>query len=102
MIGLPVATVFIPTMLRPLADNRQQVEVPGATVGELIRNLSAMHPDLRSRLLDGDQVRGSISVAIDGELSTLGMLESVKEDSEVHFVPAIAGGSEGENAVSLG
>ena len=102
MIGLKVATVFIPTMLRPLADDRQQVEVAGTTVRELVENLTATYPRLRSRLLDGGDIRGNISVAIDGEVSTLGMLESIDEHAEVHFVPAIAGGIRGGNADTVG
>ena len=34
-----------------------------------------------------------IAVIIDGETANLGMLEKVKEDSEIHFLPAISGGS---------
>jgi hypothetical protein len=42
--------------------------------------------------VDGNQVKGNISVAVNGEITTLGMLQKVGEDSEVHFVPAIGGG----------
>ena len=34
----------------------------------------------------------NISVAVDGEVSEIGILERVSPNSEVHFLPAIAGG----------
>ena len=87
-----MATVFIPSMLRPSADNREWVDVPGSTVHEVIERLTAAYPELQSRLLEEGQLRGNISVAIDGEISTLGLLDSLEDDSEVHFVAAISGG----------
>ena len=97
-----MATVFIPSMLRPLADGRETLDVGGSTVGELVRHLAAAYPELALRLLDGDRLRSNISVAIDGEVSTLGLLDSVGTDAEVHFVPAIAGGQGGLGANALG
>ena len=97
-----MATVFVPSMLRPLADGRETVEVSGATVGELVGNLAAAYPALAGRLLDGDRLRSNISVAIDGEVSTLGLLDPVGSDAEVHFIPAIAGGRGGHDANALG
>jgi hypothetical protein len=32
-------------------------------------------------------------VAVDGEVSVLGLQERVDTDSEVHFIPALGGGS---------
>lgn len=97
-----MATVFIPSMLRPLADSREALDVGGSTVGELVRNLAADYPELALRLLDGDRLRSNISVAIDGEVSTLGLLDSVGADAEIHFIPAIAGGRGESDAHALG
>lgn len=102
MIELPVAIVFIPLMLRPMAGDRERVAVSGSTVREVVENLTLRYPSLRPRLLDKGQLRSSISVAVDGEISSLGLLDSLEEDSEVHFIPALAGGSGGRFAVSLG
>ena len=102
MIGILVATVFIPTMLRPLAGDRETVEASGSTVAQVVSNLTKRYPELRGRLLEGGQLRGNISVAIDGEVSTLGMLDGVEEDSEIHFIPAISGGRREIDAVALG
>lgn len=97
-----MATVFIPSMLRPLADGCETLDVGGSTVGELVRNLAAVYPDLALRLLDGDRLRSNISVAIDGEVSTLGLLDSVGADAEIHFIPAIAGGRGESDANAMG
>ena len=79
-------------MLRPLAGDASEIEVRGATVREIVQNLTAAHPALGDRLLEDGQLRSNISVAIDGEVSTLGLLDTVESDSEVHFIPAISGG----------
>ena len=102
MIELPVAIVFIPSMLRPMVGDRSTVAVSGSTVREVVENLTLRYPSLRPRLLDKGQLRSSISVAVDGEISSLGLLDSLEEDSEVHFIPALAGGCGGPSAVSLG
>jgi molybdopterin synthase sulfur carrier subunit len=88
-----MATVFIPSLMQKLTDGRQQVEVPGATVREVVNNLEQLHPGIKERLVDKFRIKPNISVAVDGEVSTMGMLEKVNEDSEVHFLPAIGGGS---------
>lgn len=78
------------------------VDVQGATVADVVSALIRRYPKLRDRLLEEGRLRGNISVAIDGEVSTLGMLDDVEEDSEVHFIPAISGGRRETDAVSVG
>jgi molybdopterin synthase sulfur carrier subunit len=87
-----VATVFIPSLLRDLTGGADRVEVPGATVRQVVTQLESRYPGVRERLCDGDQLSGRVQVAVDGHVSRLGMLEKVGETSEVHFIPAISGG----------
>ena len=87
-----MATVYIPALLQKVTGGHRQVEVEGATVRELIDNLDRQHPGMRDSLLEGSHLRSNISVAIDGEVSPLGLLEKVGASSEVHFVAAIKGG----------
>ncbi len=94
-----MATVFIPSMLRAAAANQEEVQVAGSTVREVVQRLTDAYPGLRGHLVDGGQLRSNISVAIDGEISTLGLLDDVDEDSEVHFVAAISGGTEHADTV---
>ncbi len=85
-------TVFIPTLLQALTGGQAQVDVAGSTVRQVIENLDQAHPGLKSRLVENDRLRSNISVAIDGEICSLGLLERIEPDSEVHFVHAISGG----------
>jgi molybdopterin synthase sulfur carrier subunit len=60
----------------------------------LINNLEILHPGIKEFLVDDgeDDLVAGLAVIIDGEVSLLGMLEKVRENSEVHFLPAIGGG----------
>ena len=87
-----MATVFLPSLLQKLTDGAEVVEVSGSTVRQIVEGLENLHPGIKARLVDGFKIKPNISVAIDGEVSPLGMLEKVGEDSEVHFLPAIGGG----------
>jgi sulfur-carrier protein len=80
-------------MLQVALGGVSRVEVPGSTVRQVIENLEALHPGARAQLMDGARLRPNLSVAVDGEVSSIGLLEPVEPDSEVHFVTAISGGS---------
>jgi len=86
-------TVYIPTLLQALTGGKGTIEAEGATVRQVIENLDQSYPGLRERLLDEGRLRPNISVAVDGEISPMGLLEKVGPSSEVHFVAAIKGGS---------
>ena len=87
-----MATVYIPALLQKLTGRRQQLEVEGATVRDVIDNLERICPGMRESFLESNRLRSNISVAVDGEVSPLGLLEKVGPASEVHFVSAIKGG----------
>lgn len=85
-------TVYIPPLLRTLTEGAEQVEAAGATVRQVIASLDARFPGLRDRLCEEDSLRPGISVAVNGTVSSLGLLQKVPDGSEVHFLPAIGGG----------
>ncbi|MEE9324490.1 MAG: MoaD/ThiS family protein [Dehalococcoidia bacterium] len=87
-----MATVYIPSLMRDLTGGQDKIEVPGSTVRQIIDNLDSAYPGIRDRLVENNRIRPNISVAIDGQVAPLGMLEKVGEDSEVNFLPAIGGG----------
>ena len=87
-----MATVFIPPLMQSLTDGQMTVEVAGSTVREIINNLEEIHPGTKERLVDKFRMKSNISVAVDGEVTPIGMLEKVGENTEVHFLPAIGGG----------
>ena len=88
-----MATVFIPSLMQKLSDGKNRVEVEGSSVRQIVNNLEAQYPGFKERLVEDGRIKGNISVAIDGEITPLGMLEKVGENSEVHFLPAIGGGA---------
>ena len=90
-----MATVFIPSLMQKLSDGKSRVEIEGSSVRQVVNNLEAQYPGFMERLVEDGRIKGNISVAIDGEITPLGMLEKVGEDSEVHFLPAIGGGRDG-------
>ena len=94
---MSLPTVYIPTLLRTLTGGRANVEVEGATVRQVIDNLEQAWPGVRDRLLDEGKLRPNISVAVDGEVTPMGLIESVGPASEVHFIAAIKGGVSAPN-----
>ncbi len=87
-----MVTVYVPTMLQPMTGGVKQVQVEAANVRQVINALEEQFPGIKDRLMEDNQVRPNLSVAIDGEIARMGLLERVRENSEVHFVPAISGG----------
>ncbi len=89
-----MAEVWIPPKLQVLTAGNQQVQVEGSTVRRLINNLEEQHPGIKEYLVDDeeDDLIPGLAVIIDGEVRQLGMLDTVGESSEVHFLPAIGGG----------
>jgi sulfur-carrier protein len=87
-----MATVVIPALLRKLTGNKDRTVATGATLKEIIDDLERQFPGFRERVVEKGDLAGSIAVAIDGEVITGGLSESVPADSEIHFVPAIGGG----------
>jgi molybdopterin synthase sulfur carrier subunit len=87
-----MAVVHIPALLRPLTGGLERCEVAAGSVRELIFQLDALHPGVRERLLEGDALRSGLSVFVDGTARREGLDYELEPDSEVHFVPAIAGG----------
>ena len=87
-----MATVFIPSLMQKLSDGNHRVEVDGSNVRQIVDNLDTQYPGFKERLVDDGRIKGNISVAIDGEITPLGVLGKVGENSEVHFLPALGGG----------
>ena len=86
--------VWIPSKLQQLTGGKQQVQVEGSTVRQVINSLEKQYPGIKEFLCDEteeDLIPG-IAVIVDGETSQLGMLQKVQANSEVHFLPALGGG----------
>jgi len=88
-----MAVVWIPALIRPLTEGKSQVEVKGETVREIVEALEIRYPGVAARLVEDGRIRPGLSVAVDGAVGNKGLREPVGPDSEVHFVPAMTGGS---------
>ena len=87
-----MAKVYVPSLMQQITNGQQQIVVSGSTVRQIVNNLEEMYPGIKDRLAENNRIKPNISVAVDGEITPLGMLEKVNEESEVHFLPAIGGG----------
>jgi molybdopterin synthase sulfur carrier subunit len=89
-----MVTVRIPTPLRTLTGGEEQVQVPGATLREVIETLEKKPPGIRDRLLDDKGVRRFVNIYVgDEDVRFLDGLETkLSSGTEVSIVPAIAGG----------
>jgi len=87
--------VRIPTTLRTLTGGKSEVEVDGATVGEVISALDAAHPGFADRVLDDGGLRRFVNVFVaDDDVRFLDGLDTKVPDGEtVSIIPAVAGGA---------
>jgi molybdopterin synthase sulfur carrier subunit len=87
--------VWLPPRLQRLANGQQTLQVPGHNVRQIVEYLGREFPGMLDELYfeEEDVLMPGMSVIIDGETSQLGLLERVREDSEVHFLPALGGGT---------
>ncbi len=84
--------IWVPPALRDLTGGQEQVTVPGATVREAIAALEELYPGVQERLLQDGQLLPGIAVAVDGVVTQQRLRCPLREDSEVHFLPALSGG----------
>jgi sulfur-carrier protein len=90
-----VATVRIPPVLRPQTGGEPEVEAAGSSVGEVLRALTAAHPNTEAQLFgaDGDLNRYVNVYLNDEDVRVLDGLETAVADGDtVIIMPAMAGG----------
>ena len=87
-----MAVVWIPSMMRELTAGQEKVRAPGATLGEVIEAIERVHPGVRDRLLSRGGLAPGVMAMVDGKRALRGLQEHVGEESEVRFLPIMAGG----------
>ena len=65
--------------MQNLSNGEQRVVVEGKNVRQIIESLDQKYPGFKDRLVEDGRVKPNISVAIDGEITPLGMIEKVSE-----------------------
>ena len=92
-----MANVYIPSLMQKLTNGVSEIKVDGQNVRQIIDNLDSKFPGIKDRLVENKgpipKLKSSISVAVDGQITTVGLIQKVSANCEIHFLPAIAGGS---------
>ena len=90
-----MATIRIPTPLRPYAGGNSSVNVSGSSVGAAVDDLTKQHPKLRQHLFEGDHLRSFVNIYLNQEdIRYLdGANTELKEEDTLMIVPSIAGGA---------
>jgi molybdopterin synthase sulfur carrier subunit len=88
-------TVRIPTPLRKLTNNQEEVIATGATLGAVLDELNASFPGLAERIVDENgTIRRFVNIFVnDEDVRFLQEKETpIQEADIISIVPAIAGG----------
>ncbi len=91
-----MAKILIPTPLRPYTDKQDTVDASGATVGELLADLTRKHSGLKTHLYNEQgKLRSFVNVYVnDEDIRYLQKEETpVKAVDTVSIIPSVAGGA---------
>jgi molybdopterin synthase sulfur carrier subunit len=95
-----MATIIIPTPLRKFTNNTARLSVSAGNISEIVNELTVNFPDLKRHLLDEQgNIRSFINIFVgDNDIRDLERERtSVKDDTVISIVPAIAGGNQNSN-----
>ena len=87
-----MAKVFVSYALRKYTGGNGQVDMQGATLGELIGNLETAFPGISDHLLQDGRLKPGLAAVCGHAATRQGLLQKLEDDTEVHFVPAVSGG----------
>src|SRR5437667_7709582 len=92
-----MAKILIPTPLRPYTDKQDAVDATGATIGELLADLTRRHEGLKTHLYNEQgKLRSFVNVYINDEDIRYLQKEQtpVSAGDTVSIIPSVAGGVE--------
>lgn len=90
-----MATVIIPTPLRKFTNNTAKLEVTAENIQQTVDELTLNFPDLKKHLLDEQgQIRSFVNIFVgNDDIRNLQQEKTtVRTDTVISIVPAIAGG----------
>jgi molybdopterin converting factor small subunit len=96
-----MASIRLPTPLRPYASGQTEVEVTGATVSEALDSLFNHYPALRPHLVTHDnQLRPFVNLFLgeDNVNELEGLQTPLQASDRLMLLPSIAGGARREPA----
>src|SRR6195256_6764210 len=88
--------ILIPTPLRPYTDKKDAVDAEGATVGELLADLTAKHAGLKAHLYNEQgKLRSFVNIYVNDEDIRYLQKEqtTVKPGDTLSIIPSVAGGA---------
>src|SRR5215218_4364181 len=88
--------ILIPTPLRPYTDKQEAVEAHGATIGELLADLTTKHAGLKAHLYNEQgKLRSFVNIYVNDEDIRYLQKEqtTVKPGDTLSIIPSVAGGS---------
>jgi len=91
-----MAKILIPTPLRPYTDKQDAVEASGATIGELLADLTRQHNGLKAHLYnEHGKLRSFVNIYVnDEDIRYLDKEQTpVKAGDTVSIIPSVAGGA---------
>ena len=88
-----MVSVHVPQSLRTLTDGEAVLSAEGHNLRAVIRDLAPRYPELAERLVNGDRIGRGLSLAINGDVVSTGLITRVPDDAEIAIVPQISGGS---------
>lgn len=88
--------ILIPTPLRPYTDKLDTVEANGATIGELLADLTTKHSGLKAHLYnETGKLRSFVNIYLNDEDIRYLQKEQtpVKAGDTISIIPSVAGGT---------
>ena len=81
-----MATVFLPSGWSGATGGVTEVAIDAPRVHELLRSLTERFPAIAAQL-------DAVSIAVDGQIYHDAEFVSLNQDSEIHLLPPVSGGS---------
>lgn len=100
-----MATLHIPTPLRPYTGGKMEIEVHGKNIADLLLQLVDEFPAVRPYIYDEqNHVRPYVNMFLNGEdvRNMQGDETPVGKDDKVRIVPSIAGGTDRNAEIQKG
>ena len=87
-----MVTVLIPQPLRTLTEGEPVLTAEGHNIRAVIQDLVPRYPQLAARLVNEGKIGRGISLAVNGDIVSTGLITRVPEGAEIAIVPQISGG----------
>jgi molybdopterin converting factor small subunit len=91
-----MATIRIPTPLRPYVEGQETIQADGSTVGEALSDLVRQYPEIEPHLYKDGHLRSFVNVFLgDEDVRYLDGIEtSINNEARLRIIPSIAGGDD--------